>query len=168
MNKFKTVSLLSIDALLKQITDIIEHVSKALQVILGLTIISSMLLTIGTMQDGFNLRLHQSAILRTLGAKTSFLQKATLMEFAFLGIFSGILAAVLAQVCLYFLESKIFEITPSFHYLIWIIGPLSGLIIISLISLILITSITNKSPKEILLNSWRYKEGRNFSKHCRL
>ena len=153
MNKFKTVSLLSIDALLKQITDIIEHVSKALQVILGLTIISSMLLTIGTMQDGFNLRLHQSAILRTLGAKTSFLQKATLMEFAFLGIFSGILAAVLAQVCLYFLESKIFEITPSFHYLIWIIGPLSGLLIISLISLILITSITNKSPKEILLNS---------------
>ena len=153
MLEFRTVSLLSIDALLKQVSDIIEQVSKALQVILALTVIAACLLTIATIQDSFKMRLHQSGILRTLGAETSLLQKSTIIEFACIGTISGILASSLAQACLYFLESRIFEVSPAFHYSIWLLGPASGLIIITLLSFFLITSITSKTPREILLKS---------------
>jgi len=153
MSEFKTISVLSIDAIIDQVNGIIEQVSKALEVILGLTVFSAAFLTIATIQDGFNLRLHQSAILRTFGASSKLLQKATALEFALLGLLSGLLGALLAQVGLYFLETEIFELSAKFHKEIWLFGPITGILLISSLSLLLIINITRKSPKEIIYNS---------------
>ena len=153
MMEFKTVSVLSIDAIIDQVNDIIEQVSKALEIILGLTVFSAMFLTLATIQDGFNLRLHQSAILRTFGASTSLLQKSTAIEFAFLGLFAGLLGSILAQVGIFLLETQVFDLSASFHKNIWIIGPLIGLILICFLSTLLIFYITRKNPKEIIYNS---------------
>ena len=153
MKRFKTVSVLSIEALINQVNDIIEQVSKALEIILGLTVFSAIFLTLASIQDGFNLRLHQSAILRTFGASSSLLQKSTVLEFAFLGLFAGLLGSVLAQIGIFFLEKEVFDLPGAFHGDIWIIGPISGTILISLLSSLLIFSITRKNPKEIIYNS---------------
>ena len=150
MRKFRTVSIFSIEAIIQQVTDIIDQVSKALQVILILTIVSSFFLALSTLQDGFDIRLHQSAILRTFGAERQLITRSTLIEFSFLGLTSGLLAAGLAQLGLYFMEKEVFEVIPKFHWDIWVIGPISGLIIISVLSMFLINSIMKKSPKSIL------------------
>ncbi len=153
MKEFKTVSVLSIDAIIDRVNEIIEQVSKALEIILGLTIFSAMVLTLATIQDGFNLRLHQSAILRTFGASTSLLQKSTALEFAFLGLLSGLLGSVLAQIGIFFLETQVFDLSATFHGNIWILGPIIGTILICALSTLLIFSITRKNPKEIIYNS---------------
>ena len=150
---FNTVSLLSLDALIKQLKSIIDQVSKALEVILILTLVSAMALTLATIQDSFRMRVHQAAILRTLGAGRNLLQQATILEFAFLGLLSGILGAVLAQLGLYLLETLVFEVEPSFYPSIWIIGPLVSTFFISLVSLVLVFKMTKLSPKEILFSS---------------
>ena len=151
--QFRTVSVLSIDEIIKQVTEIIDQVSKALEVILGLTILSASFLAISTLQDGFNLRLHQAAILRTLGASNKLLQRSILLEFSFLGLLSGFLAALLAQGGIYFIETKVFEVAAQFHFDLWLLGPAAGLIFVGVSSFILISSITKKSPKEILFES---------------
>ena len=153
MSEFKTVSVLSLDAIIEQVNEIIGQVSKALELILGLTIFSAMFLTLATIQDGFNLRLHQSAILRTFGASTSLLQKSTAIEFALLGLLAGLLGALLAQLGLFFLETQVFDLQATFHGSIWIIGPIIGTSLICALSVILILSITRKNPKEIIYNS---------------
>lgn len=153
MSEFKTVSVLSINAIIDQVNSIIEQVSKALEVILGLTIFSAIFLTIATIQDGFNLRLHQSAVLRTFGASTSLLQKSTALEFALLGLLAGLLGALLAQLGIFFLETQVFDLEAVFHANIWLIGPAVGAILICALSVILIVSITKKNPKEIIYNS---------------
>jgi putative ABC transport system permease protein len=153
MSEFKTVSVLSIDAIINQVNDIIEQVSKALEVILGLTIFSAMFLTLATIQDGFNLRLHQSAILRTFGASTSLLRKSTALEFALLGLLAGLLGALLAQIGIFFLETQIFDLEAAFHANIWVMGPIIGTVLICALSIILILSITRKNPKEIIYSS---------------
>jgi putative ABC transport system permease protein len=153
ISEFRTVSILSIDEIIKQVSIIIDQVSKALEVILGLTILSASFLAISTLQDGFNLRLHQAAILRTLGASNKLLQRSILLEFSFLGLLSGFLAALLAQGGIYFIETRVFEVVAKFHLDLWLIGPLAGLVFVSISSLILINSITKKSPKEILFES---------------
>lgn len=153
ISEFRTVSILSIDEIIKQVSIIIDQVSKALEVILGLTILSASFLAISTLQDGFNLRLHQAAILRTLGASNKLLQRSILLEFSFLGLLSGFLAALLAQGGIYFIETRVFEVVAKFHLDLWLIGPLAGLVFVSISSLILINSITKKSPKQILFES---------------
>ena len=150
MRTFRTVSIFSIEAIINQVKDIINQVSKALQVILILTTISSFFLAFSTLQDGFQIRLHQSAILRTFGARRKLITRSSLIEFSFLGLVSGLLAAGLAQLGLYFIEKEVFEVVPKVHTDIWIIGPLSGLLIISILSAFLISSIIKKSPKSIL------------------
>jgi putative ABC transport system permease protein len=153
MMEFKTVSVLSIDAIIDRVNEIIEQVSKALEIVLGLTVFSAMLLTLATIQDGFNQRLHQSAILRTFGASTSLLQKSTAIEFAFLGLFAGLLGSILAQIGIFLLETQVFELSASFHGKIWIMGPIIGTILICTLSTLLIFSITRKNPKEIIYNT---------------
>ena len=153
ISEFRTVSILSIEEIIKQVSEIIDQVSKALEVILILTILSASFLAISTLQDGFNLRLHQAAILRTLGASSALLRKSILLEFTFLGVLSGVLAAFLAQGGIYFIETRVFEVTASLHMDLWLIGPFTGFIFIGFSSLILINSITKKSPKEILFES---------------
>ena len=153
ISEFRTVSILSIEEIIKQVSEIIDQVSKALEVILILTIISASFLAISTLQDGFNLRLHQAAILRTLGASSALLRKSILLEFAFLGVLSGVLAAFLAQGGIYFIETRVFEVAASLHLDLWLIGPFAGFVFIGFSSLILINSITKKSPKEILFES---------------
>ena len=110
-------------------------------------------LTLATIQDGFNIRLHQSAILRTFGASTSLLQKSTAIEFAFLGLFAGLLGSILAQIGIFLLETQVFELSASFHGKIWIMGPIIGTILICTLSTLLIFSITRKNPKEIIYNT---------------
>lgn len=153
ISEFRTVSILSIEEIIKQVSEIIDQVSKALEVILILTILSASFLAISTLQDGFNLRLHQAAILRTLGASSALLRKSILLEFTFLGVLSGVLAAFLAQGGIYFIETRVFEVAASLHLDLWLIGPFAGFVFIGFSSLILINSITKKSPKEILFES---------------
>lgn len=154
MEKFRTVSLFSIESLIKQVKDIVDQVSRALEIIMFLTIISAIFLTIATIQDGFSLRIHQAAVLRTLGASNLLLRRSTFIEFSFIGIFAGLLASILAQLSLYFLETRIFDIEdPLLHLSLLYIGPLSGFFVIGFISLFLIRSVTQKSPKEILFKA---------------
>jgi|TARA_B110000438_G_scaffold270506_1_gene287674 putative ABC transport system permease protein len=153
MSEFRTVSLLSIDEIIQQVSDIIEQVSKALEVILGLTILSALFLATSSLQDSFNLRLHQAAVLRTLGASNRLLQRSILIEFSFLGLLAGLLGAFLAQTGLYFLEKNVFEVPVKFHLSLWLIGPLIGIFLVSILSMISVKLITRKSPKEILFNS---------------
>ena len=150
---FNTVSLVSLDSVINQVKEIVTQISIALEILLVLTAISSLFLTFATIQDNFSLRVQQSAILRTLGASRGLLNKAILLEFICLGLISGILSAILAQLGLYFLETEIFEIEPRFYFSIWLLGPLISIIVVAFLSFILLFLMTKKSPKEILYSS---------------
>ena len=150
IRNFRTVSIFSIEAIIEQITDIIDQVSKALTIILALTILSAFFLAFSALQDGFQIRVHQAAVLRTLGASRDLIRKATLIEFSLLGLLSGILATGMAQTGIYFIETQVFEVSPKLHINIWFIGPLMGLTIVSLLCLYLNYSQMKKSPKNLL------------------
>ena len=149
MREFRTVSIFSIEELIKQVKEIIDQVTKALNSILLLTCLSAIFLAFAALQDGFSVRKHQSAILRTLGASNSLIKKSALIEFALLGLLSGLLGAFISASGVYFIETKVFQTTANFYPEMFILGPLLGLVVISGICLYLINGIVKKSPKEL-------------------
>ena len=151
MREFRTVSVFSIEELIDQVKEIIGQVTKALNSILLLTCLSAIFLAFSALQDGFSVRKHQSAILRTLGASNSLIKSSALIEFALLGLISGILGSLLAYGGIYFIETKVFETTANFYPEIWIMGPLIGLFVVSLLCFYLINGIIKQSPKELLM-----------------
>jgi len=151
MREFRTVSVFSIEELIDQVKEIIGQVTKALNSILLLTCLSAIFLAFSALQDGFSVRKHQSAILRTLGASNSLIKSSALIEFALLGLISGILGSLLAYGGIYFIETKVFETTANFYPEIWIMGPMIGLFVVSLLCFYLINGIIKQSPKELLM-----------------
>ena len=150
MREFRTVSVFSIEELIKQVKEIIDQVTKALNSILLLTCISAIFLALSALQDGFSVRKHQSAILRTLGASNSLIKNSALVEFAILGLISGVLGSLMSYSGLYFIETKVFETTANFYPELIVLGPIIGLIVVSGLCFYLINGIVKKSPKELL------------------
>ena len=149
MREFRTVSVFSIEELIKQVKEIIDQVTKALNSILLLTCLSAIFLALSALQDGFSVRRHQSAILRTLGASNSLIKNSSLIEFALLGLISGILGALMSYSGVYFIETKVFQTTANFYPELFILGPFIGLIVVSGLCFYLINGIVKKSPKEL-------------------
>ena len=151
MREFRTVSVFSVEELIDQVKEIIGQVTKALNSILLLTCLSAIFLAFSALQDGFSVRKHQSAILRTLGASNSLIKSSALIEFSLLGLISGTLGSLLAYGGVYFIETKVFETTANFYPEIWIMGPFIGLFVVSLLCFYLINGIIKQSPKELLM-----------------
>ena len=116
MKGFPTISLISLEALISEIQEIINKVSQALKLILGLTLMSALFLILATIQESFKQREKQNAILKTLGLSKEIMQKNTFLEYLTLGIVSGILGSFLALIANYFIESIIFEIQPKIYW----------------------------------------------------
>ncbi len=150
MREFRTVSIFSVEELIKQVREIINQVTKALNSILFLTCLSSVFLAFSALQDGFDQRRHQSAILRTLGATSGLIRTSSLIEFSILGLTSGILGALMAHSGVYFIESKVFEVTPSFYPEIWLMGPIIGIVVVSVLCFYLVNGLMKQSPKDLL------------------
>ncbi len=127
---FPTISVLSVDNILKQINDIIAQVSLALTVILVLVFAAAVLVLVAQVQATLEQREQELAILRTLGAKTVFLRQAVLAEFAALGLMAGVFATVLAEVLLAVLQMRLFQLPFSLHFNLWWIGPGLGMVLI--------------------------------------
>ncbi len=149
MREFRTISVFSIEELIKQVKEIIDQVTKALNSILLLTCLSAVFLALSALQDGFSVRRHQSAILRTLGASNSLIKNSSLIEFALLGLISGTLGALMSYTGVYFIETEVFQTTANFYPELFILGPSIGLIVVSGLCFYLINGIVKKSPKEL-------------------
>jgi len=150
MREFRTVSVFSIEELIKQVRDIVNQVTKALNSILLLTCLSALFLAFAALQDGFDQRKHQSAILRTLGATGNLVKTSSLIEFSILGLVSGLLGSAIAHTGVYFIEAKVFETLPGFYPEIWLMGPIIGILIVSGLSLYLVNGLMKQSPKDLL------------------
>jgi len=149
MREFRTISVFSIEELIKQVKEIIDQVTKALNSILLLTCLSAIFLALSALQDGFSVRRHQSAILRTLGASNSLIKNSALIEFALLGLISGILGALMSYSGVYFIETEVFQTTANFYPELFVLGPAIGLVVVSGLCFYLINGIVKKSPKEL-------------------
>jgi putative ABC transport system permease protein len=148
--QFPTISVLSVDAILKQVNDIIAQVSLALTVILILVFAAAVLVLVAQVQATLEQRQQELAILRTLGAKTVFLRQAMLGEFAVLGLLAGIFATLLAEILLAVLQVRLFELPFKIHWHLWWIGPGLGTLLITGLGFILLRDLL-RIPAPVLV-----------------
>jgi putative ABC transport system permease protein len=150
MADYPTVSLLNVGDLIGQIQLIIAQVSQAIQLLLGFIVASGGLVLVASIRASLDERLEEGALLRTLGASKSLIRQAMLIEFGFLGIFAGFIAVLAAEACLYGLQVYLFELSASFHPMLWIMGPVLGFFIVTGIGLFAGRSVLKVAPMRML------------------
>lgn len=128
-----TVTVISVDNIIKQVNDIIEQVTVALSFILLIICLAAALVLVAQVQATLEQREQELAILRTLGAQYAFLRNALLLEFALLGLMAGLFATVLAELMLLIVQQSVFNLPFQLHYNLWLLGPLSGVVVVTLL-----------------------------------
>lgn len=150
MSQFPTVSILNIGDLLKQIQNVIRQLSQAIQLVLLCILSAGALVLLSSVRSTLEERLEEGALLRVLGARKALVQQALFVEFGALGLFSGLIAAAGAEACLYGLQVFVFQSQASWHPLLWGLGPLIGVCIISAIGLFASRTVLNVPPMHLL------------------
>ncbi|MDO6428240.1 ABC transporter permease [Thalassotalea sp. 1_MG-2023] len=124
--QYPTISMIDFDAIMKQLNEMIEQVTIAIELILVLVVLAGSLVLVAQVQASMEERERELAILRTLGAKGSLLRNSVLFEFIALGAIAGFMASVGMEIGVFILQTQTFEMEPTFHFSYWLVGILSG------------------------------------------
>jgi len=130
--QFPTLSLLDIGSILKQIGQVLAQVSQALEIMVILVTACGVLLLLAQIQVGMRQRRQELVVYRTLGASKKLLRGTLWCEFALLGVVSGVAAAIGAEAALSGLQRKGFDFPWQPDFVLWLVLPLTGALLLSL------------------------------------
>ena len=150
MANYPTVSMLNIGELLKQVQDIIAQLANALKIVLTFILGAGALVLIASVRSTLDERLEEGALLRTLGATKKIVRQALLIEFGALGLFAGLIGAAGAELALVGLQHFVFEMEVTFHPLLWVVGPLAGWWIVTIIGVFASRAVLKVPPIRLL------------------
>jgi putative ABC transport system permease protein len=150
VQRFPTIVVIEIDALIEQIQNIIAQVTSAIELISVLVLVCGALVLLACVNATLDERFYENAILRTLGAGKRLIMTSLLIEFATIGLMAGLVATVGAEASLYYLQEQVFEQEFNLHYWVWVAGPLAGMIIIAGLGINSTRGVVNISPLNVL------------------
>ncbi len=150
IRQFPTVVTISVDAVMQQVRDILDTVSLAIQYILAFTLLSGLVVLYAAIQASLDERLYEAAIFRAIGAERRIIHRSLIAEFTTLGVLSGGLASLSANLIAFILSRYVFDIDYHFNYLLLPIGAGLGGIIIGFTGFMSTRKVANYSPLALL------------------
>ncbi len=148
--QFPTITVIEVDALIAQVTSIIDRVTQAVELVLGLVLASGCLVLVASIQASRDARMSEHALVRTLGGTRQLITGSLAVEFLALGLFAGAVAVVGAEVTVAILETQVFELTASVHPWLWLVGPLLGATLIFVVGMLGTRSLISSPPITVL------------------
>ncbi|WP_111882217.1 ABC transporter permease [Aequorivita sp. CIP111184] len=150
VTKFPNVSVIDLRQMFTVIEDILNKVSWIINFMAFFSILTGIIVLIGSVRTSKYQRIKESVLLRTLGAKNKQILTITALEYLFLGILGSLLGILLALISSLLLAVFVFEepFTPS---LIPFLVFLPGISLLVLgIGLSNIREVLRSSPLEVL------------------
>ncbi len=132
VRRFPTVSVFDVDAILRQIREIMDRASLAVQYVFLFTLAAGVVVLLAAVQSTRDERRYESAMLRTLGASRTTVLQGIAAEFCALGCLAGILAAVGASVIGMVLARRLFSLEYHFDPLVWAVGLVCGTLLVGI------------------------------------
>ena len=147
---FPAMTLLDVEAILQQLREILAQVTLAVEYVLVFVLLAGFAVLFASLQSTLDERLHQGALLRTLGARRQLLQQANRMEFALLGALSGLLAIVAAELITWLLYRYALQLSWQPHIWYWLLTPLAGALLIGAAGAFGTRQVVRQSPMSLL------------------
>ncbi|MFI4937095.1 MAG: ABC transporter permease, partial [Candidatus Berkiellales bacterium] len=148
--QYVEISIIDIGALLQKMRDLVAKLSGALNGLFILLLMLGILILYSNLLSTLKERLHESAMMRILGANRRVIINMLLVEFGVLGALSGGVASLMALVIAHDLAHQFFSIPFSFSAK-WVgVGLLMGTGVITLCGLIGANKVIRVSPLHLL------------------
>jgi len=126
VQRFPNVLLIDVAQILAQVQRMIEQVARAVEFIFLFTIAAGLIVLYAAIASSHDERLYQASIMRALGATRAQLLRASIAEFALLGVLAGILAAAGASGLGYYVATHVLHLPYLVHGGVWIAAVFGG------------------------------------------
>ena len=150
VKKYPGITVLEVDLLVKQFKRILAQISQAIDYLLGFALLAGVMVLFAALYASLDERIHDGALLRTLGATRRLLRSSQFIEFFTLGLLASLLAVIISEVMLYVLYSQVLNIDYQPNWLLWLLLPVSGGVFIGLLGCWGVRKVVNESPVVVL------------------
>lgn len=150
IRNFPTVTLLDMSMVFGQIQTLVNQVTLAVEYLLLLVLVAGLLVLSAALYSSLDERIHQGAILRTLGVSKSNLRRKQWSEFAFLGLISGVIALIGAEIISYCLYTFLLDLNYSMQATLWLWVPSSSAFLIMLLGAFATRKVSQQAPIVVL------------------
>lgn len=132
IKRFPNQLLIDIGAMIEQVRHIMDQISQTMSAVFMFTLLSGVAVLYAALLATQDERIHEAAILRTLGADSRYLRRLHLSEFAVLGLLSGLFSAAGAVLLGWVLALFVLKIPYQTGIAIWLTGGLGGMFLVML------------------------------------
>jgi putative ABC transport system permease protein len=150
VQKFPNVSVLDLRQVLELVEGILDKISWVISFMAFFSIITGIIVLIGSVRNSKYQRIRESVLLRTLGAKSSQILKITAFEYLYLGVLGSsvgiLLSLVGSQLLAYFVFDTAF--VPSWVPFLVVLPGITLLVLA--IGLSNSRSVLNSPPLQVL------------------
>ncbi|WP_290788458.1 FtsX-like permease family protein [Halomonas sp.] len=143
---FPGVTLLNVDAILGQVRELLTQVTRAVELVLVFVLLAGVSVLYAALTASRPVRAHESGLLRVFGAGNRMLSRVQGAEFAILGLASGLMGALLAELATAAIYLAWFDLTPRLHLWLWLALPLGGALLIGAIGHLLSRDLRRQAP----------------------
>jgi putative ABC transport system permease protein len=145
-----TTLVIELDRIIDQIRTIVTQVSNGVQLVLWLTLVGGCLVLFAAVTSSIDSRKQEAGLLRALGSRRQLIVGSVWAEFSVLGLLSGTIAVIGAEILLISLQHWVLETPIQPHYLFWLLGPLLGAIFVGVLGALSCRSVVNTPPAVVL------------------
>jgi len=150
VRRFPTVTVIEMDVVVDQIRTIVNQVSAAIELVLAVILAAGSLVLVAGVQASVDSRMHESAILRALGARRSLVLGGLFIEFATMGLFAGLLATVAAEFSVYILQEWAMDMRYTPSPWVWPLGIGAGIVLIGGLGVFSCRRVVSSPPVALL------------------
>lgn len=150
MRQFPSVTVIDLEASLAQVRDVMDKASLAVQTVFLFTLFAGLAVLWAAVQSSLDERSFESAILRTLGASRRRVLTGVVVEFLAIGFLAGLLASIGASLAAWHLAVNVYELEYQFSPMLWLTGPILGMIFVGSSGLLATWRVVTHSPVSVL------------------
>jgi putative ABC transport system permease protein len=150
MRQFPSVTAIDLDAMLSQVRDVMDKAALAVQAVFVFTLLAGLTVLWAAVQATRDERRYESAMLRTFGATRKRVLGGVATEFLAIGLLAGVLAASGATLAGYLIAENLFDMEYGFSPVLWLAGPVSGMLFVGLSGLAATWRVITHAPVNVL------------------
>lgn len=115
--QYPNVSLIDLRLILGTLNDLFNKLGTVVRFLALFSIVTGLIVLAGAVINSKYLRMKENVLLRTIGARSCHITKITLIEYAYLGLFSALTGMILSLAGGWLLATYFFKITFGFDWL---------------------------------------------------
>ena len=150
LKHYPAMTVLDVDLLLQQIKQILTQLTAAINYLLYFALVAGFIVLFAAVQTTLDSRIYSGVLMRTFGARRSFLQKIQWIEFSVLGFIAGLLAVIMSHMVIYALYHWVLKLDFTFNYFLFMTIPLASALLIGFAGLWGTRSVVTQSPMQVL------------------